>query len=252
MKKKILILEDKKSHREVLCKIIEELPENVQVYTAADVKSAWQIAMENTIHLFLTDIILCPENLGDVKGLHFAQEIRGVGRYQFTPLIFITSLQDPKLYTYSQLHCFGFIEKPFDPEVVKNLISQALKFPVVEDSDRYAYFKKDGIVYSKYIKDIIRIENVRRKTIIYCKNDILEIPYKTCDEIFAELDSKLFVRCSRYNIINKAYVERIDYVNRYVKLKHIDEQVEIGIKMRNKFREEMEQDSGRDAKFDNR
>ncbi len=235
-KRNVLILEDKKSHREALYKIITDLAQNITIYTASNVHSAYQIAMENHIHLFLLDIILCPEKPGDVMGLRFAQEIREIKKYQFTPLIFITSLEDPKLYSYSKLHCFGYIEKPFSVEQVRKSVLKALEFPVEDDTERFVYFRKDGIVYAKCIKDIIYIENARRKVIIHCKNDVLEIPYKTCEELMNEMDSKYFVQCSRYTIINKRYIEEIDYTNRYIKLKHVKAPVEIGVIMKNKLK----------------
>lgn len=239
MIRNVLIIEDKKSHMEALCKIVSDLNRNLKIYTAVDAEEAYQIAMEHHIHLFLVDIILHPEKPGDVMGLKFAREIRDVRKYMFTPLIFITSLEDPKLYSYSQLHCFGYIEKPFSEEQVRKLISKALEFPVEDDEERFVYFRKDGIVYSKCIKEIIYIENSRRKVVIHCEKDVLEIPYKTCDEILEELDSALFIQCSRYTILNKKYIEEIDYTNRYVRLRGIQKPVEIGIIMKKRFKDKM-------------
>lgn len=240
MPQKILIIEDNKAHMQALNEIIQNLHRDIQVYCAYDVKTAYQLALENHIHLFLIDIILNTQKSGDVSGLSFAKEIRGITKYKFTPLVFITSLEDPKLYSYSQLHCFGYIEKPFSVAQVRDTILGALEYPVKEDDDRYVYFRKEGIVYSKYIKDIIYIESSRRKIKIYCTNDELEIPYKTCEEILQELDSESFIQCSRYCIINRKYIEQIDYTNRFIKLKHIDKPVEIGIIMRKAFRKRLE------------
>lgn len=239
MRRNVLILEDKKEHMEALCKIVSDLAQDTKIFTASDVQTAYQIIMENHIHLFLLDIILCPEKPGDVMGLKFAQEIRKIKKYQFTPIIFITSLEDPKLYSYSHLHCYGYIEKPFSPEKVEKTVINALEFPVEDDTDRFAYFRKDGIVYAKHINDIVYIKNTRRKVVIHCKNDTLVIPYKTCDEILREIDSKSFIQCSRYAIINKRYIEEIDYVNRYIKMKYISEPVEIGAIMKSRLKEKL-------------
>lgn len=238
-KRNILILEDKTEHRDALHRIVTEAATNVCVYMATDIGMAFQIAMEHHIHLFLVDIVLHPEKQGDVLGLQFAKQIRNVGKYQFTPLIFVTSLEDPKLHTYSELHCYSYIEKPFDANKVKNVVSQALLFPVVDDMERHVYFKKDGIIYSKRIKDIIYIESGRRKVFIHSKDEMLEVPYKTFEELERELDSNFFVRCSRYTIINKTYIHQIDYPNRYVRLRHVHKPIEIGISMKKRFKEQM-------------
>ena len=237
---KVLIVEDNKAHMEALCKILKDLNRDLQVYCAQDLAEALRLALEQRINLFLVDIILKTDKPGDVSGLNFVREIRDIIKYRFTPVIFITSLEDPKLYSYSQLHCFGYIEKPFSVEQVKNTVMDALEFPAKADDERYVYFRKDGIVYSKCIKEIVHIENGKRRLVIHCINDELEIPYKTCEEILKELDSDLFVQCSRYDIINIKYIEQIDYTNRFVKMKYKEAPVEIGAIMKKSFRQRME------------
>lgn len=240
--RKVVILEDNEVMRRDLCRIIEGLHKNVEVYCAANMKDAYHIAMEQQIHLFLVDIILEPSNPGDISGLRFVQEIRGVKRYEYMPVIFITSLQDPKMYSYSQLNCFGFIEKPFDEKVVKKYVSKALNFPIVSDHDRYIYFRKEGITYSVCVDEIYYIDICRRSLTIHYENGELEVPYKTCKEILRELGSESFIQCSRYKIINRHCIEHIDYARRFIKLKNVDELIEIGPMMKNKFREEMTND----------
>ena len=228
----VLIVEDKQIHREALFKIVSNINQEVRVFLADTVGDAYRIAMEHHIHLFLVDIILQPQIMGDVSGLQYVQEIRNIKKYEFTPIIFITSLEDPKLYSYSQLHCFGYIEKPFSVEQVSKLVAKALEFPMFKEEDKYVYFRKDGIIYSKCIEEIIYIESSRRKIVVHCKNDVLEIPYKTCDGILEELDSENFVKCSRFTIVNKKFIREIDYGNRYLKLRGIAKPIEIGMIMK--------------------
>ncbi len=240
MIRKILIIEDNKAHMDALRKIVEELPRNTQIYCASDAKQAFQLALEQHIHLFLIDIILSMQKPGDVSGLNFAKEIREISKYRFTPLIFITSLEDPKLYSYSQLHCFGYIEKPFNPTQVRDTILYALDFPIRTNDERCVYFRKDRIVHSVCIKDIVYIDISRRMVKIHCTQDELEIPYKTCEEMLQELDSSSFIQCSRYCIVNRKYIEQIDYTNRFIKLKYVDTPVEIGVIMRKAFKYKIE------------
>ncbi len=242
MIQKILIIEDNKIHMDTLKKIIEDLSGDLQIYCASNVKDAYQIALEEHIHLFIVDIILNVKKPGDISGLNFAREIREISKYKFTPLVFITSLEDPKLYSYSRLHCFSYIEKPFSVSRVCDTVSNALEFPLNENTQKCIYFRKDRIVYSVCIKDIVYIEISRRKIIIHCIHDDLEIPYITCEEILRELDSNSFIQCSRYCIVNRKYIEQIDYTNRYIKLKNIENPIEIGVIMKKTFRYRMEND----------
>lgn len=239
MQRKVLILEDNKVHMNALYTILEELQSDLIIYCASDTDTAYTIAMNQHIHLFLVDIILNSKKPGDIAGLKFVQEIRNIKKYEFVPVIFVTSLEDPKLYSFSQLHCFDYIEKPFSVTRVREVVSKALRFPLQESENKFVYFRKDGIVYSKSVKEIIYIEISRRKIIVHCANDELEIPYRTHDEIMAELDSDLFVRCSRYIIANRRYIEEIDYVNRYMRLKNISEPVEIGIILKKELKNKL-------------
>ncbi len=240
MPRKVLILEDNKANMDALCKILNDLKRDIIIYCAYDLEKAFQISMEHHIHMFLVDIVLDVHNPGDVSGLTFAREIRDISKYKFTPLIFITSLEDPKLYSYSQLHCFGYIEKPFSVAQVRDTILSAFEFPIKEDNDKNVYFRKEGIVYSVCIKDIIYIQCAKRRVRIVCVNDELEVPYRSCEELLKELDSETLVQCSRYNIVNKTHIEKIDYANRFVKMKYVDEPIEIGTIMKAAFKRRME------------
>lgn len=240
MVKNILIVEDNKAHLRAVQECVDELGRKIKIFTAANHHDAFIILMEHHIHLFLIDIILNPKDPGDVSGLNLVRELRGISKYAYTPVIFITSLEDPKLYSYSLLHCRGYIEKPFNKERVQECVSEALDFPVLAENKRTVYFRKDGVIYAKKVNDIIYIENIRHKIVIHCVNDELEVPYKSCEKILDELASDSFIQCSRYAIINKQYIDLIDYPNRFIKIKNKDIYIEIGAIMKKKFRSEME------------
>ena len=91
-------------------------------------------------------------------------------------------------------------------------------------------------MHSVCVKDIVYIEISRRKIKIHCVYDELEIPYVTCEEILQKLDSNSFIQCSRYCIVNRKYIEQIDYTNRFIKLKYLDSQIEMGIIMKKAFK----------------
>jgi len=239
--RRILILEDDENMRNHLCRIIEGLNKNVEVVCVDNIKDAYNYAMEHQVHLFLVDIVLDHANPGDVSGLRFVQEMRGVKKYEYIPVIFITCLQDPRMFSFSKLKCFDFIEKPFDDDVVRKNILKALGVPLAPEEERIVFYRKDGIAFSMNPDEIYYIEVRRRNLTIYCVSGVMEVPYKTCKEILKEIGSKFFVQCSRYTIINKRYVEYIDYARRYIKMKNIKEYIEIGAVVKNKFKAEMEE-----------
>ena len=132
-------------------------------------------------------------------------------------------------------------EKPFDEKIVRENILKALDVPLAEEEERIVFYRKDGIAFSMDPDEIYYIDVRRRSLTVYCVSGVMEVPYKTCKEILKEIGSKFFTQCSRYTIINKRYIEYIDYASRYVKMKGIKEYIEIGAVIKNKFKAEMDE-----------
>ena len=66
-------------------------------------------------------------------------------------------------------------------------------------------------------------------------SDIPIRPEERLPLLLEELDSDRFRQCSRYSIINMDYIDKIDTVNRYIKLRGIKEQIEIGQSYKKRF-----------------
>lgn len=183
-------------------------------------KDTYQCAMEHEIDLFLIDIMLdmgCP---GDSSGLKFVDNIRRVGHYGLTPVIFVTSLQDEKLYTYEKLHCYSFIEKPFEPGQFKKLVGECLSVPDRRKERKTIYFRKEGVIFAVEREDIVYAACANHAMNIYTQNkDMLSIPYLTLKGFLEQLDSSDMIQCSRNTIINKAFVHNVDIPNRIIQLK---------------------------------
>ena len=63
----------------------------------------------------------------------------------------------------------------------------------------------------------------------------MKLPYKPNRKILEELASDKFIQCSRYHIVNRDYIDRIDTVNRYIRLKGLKTQIEIGNSYKKSF-----------------
>lgn len=236
--KKILILDDNPAALKHLAGIIKEMELRNEVYSFMKLKDAYQCAMERIIDLFLVDIILDTSHPGDVSGLKFVENIRRVEAYRFTPIIFITSLEDPKLYAYEKLHCYHFIEKPFEEERVKLSVEQCLRFPGSGMENKTLFFRKEGIVLAVEREDITYAESCEHIMNIYTRQgDILKIPYITLKKFLEEVDHPDFIQCSRNTIINRKYIQNVDIPNRIIHLKESRGMVEIGVMFKNHVRE---------------
>lgn len=236
--KKILILEDNLAALEHLAGIVRELDTRNALYTFTNIKDAYQCAMERTIDLFLVDIILDTSHPGDASGLKFVENIRRIEHYSFTPIIFITSLEDARSYTYENLHCYSFIEKPFDVNRVKLSVEQCLKFPGNAPNTKTLYFRRDGIILAVERDEIVYAESIDHIMHIHTKQgDVLKIPYITIKKLLEETDSLDIIQCSRNTIINKNFVQNVDIPNRIIQLKGDFGRVEIGVMFKKSVKE---------------
>lgn len=237
--KKILILEDKKENIGTLVKIIEDMGKEIEIYETNETGKAYQIALERNIDIFLLDIVLEPEKSGDMSGMVFADRIRQVEKYKFTPIIFLTALGDPELHAYKELHCYGYLTKPYNAEKLTRLLEEALTFEQRKEENKNIYFKKDGIFFAKKMQDIVYIQSTAGKMFVKTTKDELVINYKSNSQILRELDSENFIKCNRSVVVNKDYIASIDSTNRYIELKDGYGTLEIGTILKKDFLREI-------------
>lgn len=234
--KRILIVEDNKTHMDALGQIVGEIPD-VTIDKAYSAQEAYGMLFSRSYNLFLVDIILNTDKKLDVSGMELVRKLRELKQYQFTPIIFVTTLEDPKLCAFKELHCYDYIEKPFSKEQVKNVVMEALTFPESKEIKEFAYFRKDGILYSVKISNIKYILVDRKGVNIHTKVDCLRIGYLSMSDILIELDSEDFIKCSRNALVNKKYIEYVDYTNGYLKLLGDNNRIEIGSVFKKNLRE---------------
>ena len=239
MREKILLIEDNPNHLEMISMILKQIDPAMEIFALTELKPAYELLFKQDIGLFIVDIVLDTSIPGDTSGIRFVEEIRHLSKYEFTPVVFITSLEDVELYAYRELHCYGYVEKPFDIEETRKLLIKALRSTAKQDESKMLYFRKDGILYPVKCEDIIYAESIRHQMRFYLKNGTsLTIPSKTCRQVIQEAQGSDLIQCSRSAIINKKYIQNVDITNRVVTL--IDNwRVDLGITYKNKLLEEL-------------
>ena len=154
--KKVLIVTNNQNTRKKLENIVKEQNPGNTIYITDNLERAYHIISVTTIHLFLIDMVLQPRQRGgDVSGAVFAQNVRRITRYQFTPIILFSTLVDCALNMYARLHCYAYVEKPFDAEYVKRLVEEAMCFCPVASENRQIFFRKEGTLEAVWVDDII-------------------------------------------------------------------------------------------------
>ena len=239
MEKAVLIVEDEEQQLNILQRLVRNVNQTADIYLARNVAEAYRTLMERTIDVFVVDIILEPEKAGDTSGFQLIDRLRKIPKYMFTPVIVVSALEDPTFYAYTELNCLGYIEKPYDPKRIAELLQKALCYTTSRNEETTINFRKSGILYPLRIKDIVYLES--RNHIIYVhmvSGSCLKAPYKTCKQILKEADGDSLVQCSRSALINRNYVLIVDTVNRLITFKDNLGRVDIGITYRKKISKE--------------
>lgn len=238
--KKILIVTNNQNTRQTLENIVKEQNPGNIIYITNELERAYHIISVTTIHLFLIDMMLQPRRRGgDVSGAVFVQNVRRIARYQFTPIIVLSTLVDHALNMYARLHCYAYVEKPFDVDYVKRLVAEALCFCPMAVENRQIFFRKEGTLEAVFIDDIILAEGKERDIILETSRGRKKILYRSCRTLLEELDSPKFLFCSRSVIVNQNYIERVDVVNGYLYLRGIEYAVPMGKQKKYEFLREI-------------
>ena len=235
MEKKVLILEDNNKNAVLIKQLIHECNKDAKVYIEKDLDRAYALVMQNTIQLFVVDIVLDTSQPSDASGIRFVESVRNISKYKHTPVIFITGLQDPEIYAYRALHCYGYIEKPFAVDQVRKLLRDALDYHATDQKEYMLHLKKDGVLYLISCKDVVYAQSTGHQICFYLANGTeFTVHYKTCKQILDEAEYDEFIQCNRGTIVNRKYIKNVDAANGLITLeKNI--MVDIGGRFKKKF-----------------
>ena len=240
MLKRVLILEDNTAALDYISALIHETGANSKTYQCTNIKDAYQTALEKDIDLFIVDIILDANRPGDSSGLKFVENIRKLDKYTISPVIFVTSLEDARLHSYEKLHCYSFLEKPFDPERLKEMVRLCIQGGRRNRERRTLYFRKDGIIIAIDRDEIVEVEGSGH--VLYVRTnrgERIDVPYITIKRFLEEADDDNFIQCSRSSVVNLQYVRSLDLTNRMIELKNDFGTIGVGMSYKKKLKDKI-------------
>lgn len=226
--KKILLIESDYAVMDRLYDVILKYKKNVSIFQTGDLADAYQTVISHNIELIIVDTSLNKESYGDIACLKFVEDIRQFDKYAFVPVILISYLTDECLHAFRELHCYGYLEKPFSYEAAGELIRDALRFKMPKREKRFVYFKNGCVLHPIRVSEIVYIEHKRRQMLIHTREKIIDIPYHTSSNTMQQLIDEDFVSCSRGIIVNLDFIESLDGINRYLVLREGMGQLEVG------------------------
>lgn len=236
---RILILEDQEISRKALKEMILSIggPGQIVVDEAASFSMAKSL-IESDVNYsaFFLDINLDEANSNDMSGMDIAAFIRGYIKYELTPIIMVTSIASLEMEAYRRLHCYQYLIKPYMRVDVENVVKKLLALQNVKE-EKSIVVKKDGINYRIKCNAIVFVKAVPRGICLYLKKEVMKIPYLTIVKLLEQLDKDEFIQCHRMFVVNKKYIENVDFVNRMIKMEYYDEDIEIGGTYKNHLKE---------------
>ncbi|MFW5886174.1 MAG: response regulator [Bacteroidota bacterium] len=121
MEKKILIVDDSESIREVVNFTLEN--EGYQVLIGKDGRDAMQHLDGQNIDLVITDL-----HMPEMDGIELIKEIRKMNNYQRVPILFLTTeSQATKKMEAKEAGATGWIIKPFVPAKLLAAINKVIR-----------------------------------------------------------------------------------------------------------------------------
>ncbi len=217
-KHRILILEGNARSRARLVALVTEAETNAVVFEAACAKEAESIAYRHRIDLFLLDAIENADVPNDIGGMRFAENLRKHATYRITPIVFVSSLADPKLYAYSTLHCYQYVEKPFDERRLVCVLREILCAQMPDRTYATICFRTDGVLVPVRKNEILYLVCEKPIIKVVCEAREVKIGYRPMIEMEKELADGHFSLCNRSTIVNMDKISSIDPVNQMIAL----------------------------------
>ncbi|EQB87173.1 DNA-binding LytR/AlgR family response regulator [Clostridium punense] len=203
----VLVVEDNKLQRENLKRILQEISVDLNIYEAEDKEEALTMGREVLIDLFYIDI-----HLKNSSGISLAKELRKDYRYELAWIIFITTHMGYMIDAFKQLHCYDYIEKPYNKEKVIELTNKFIRNgkDIKEMKKKYVVFEIEQRLSMKfYIEEILFVE-VRIKTCtIHTKNGAFKILGMRLKEILEKISCDYIVQCHKSFIVNTKEIKKI-------------------------------------------
>jgi CheY-like chemotaxis protein len=121
MSKRILVIDDEESLRDLACTCLEDLG-GWEAISAPSGHEGLLQALENVV-----DVILLDVSMPDMDGFQFYEQIKAKPNTAEIPIILLTAKVLPNDYKrFAQLNLAGIITKPFNPLLICEQIAQML------------------------------------------------------------------------------------------------------------------------------
>lgn len=161
-------------------------------------------------------VILIHLDRRESDGRKLAEYIREIPRYYLTPIIFIARDNQYEKWAFHKIHCYDYLIKPVSGEKMLKIICPLVSSKQgKENGEEKVLFQCGDKAVSVDVQDIVYLVADNRYVQVHTVKEMLLVPY-LCLNRFAGQYERYFVQCHRAVVVNRSFVNRIDYTSRIV------------------------------------
>lgn len=233
MKRTVLYLDTEEARINRVLEIVAGTLEYSSTIHVRNINEAYGVLLERTIDIFIINITLNTSCVSDMDGLRLVSCLREIPKYVLTPVIILSSLQDPQLYAYEKLNCLGYLSKTFPSEKLVELLQKASHFKTKRTPDKTIVFRKKRAIHPVPVKNIVYMVKENGITSVHLSDgEVIEVPYVSYSKLMYDADDSGLFMCNRSTIVNRDYVHAVDLTNCFVTLRDKWGMLDIGLKYR--------------------
>ena len=235
MKKQVLVIDSDDRQIQRIVSVLKETAvqtgNRMDIYVSNTLQDAETVMEEIEIDVLILDTVYRGMSLEDYPGIKWVQNMRENEKYILLPVIFVSSIAEPRLEAYRRSNCLGFLPRQFKADELHRVLEKAMHHTTLKDADKNFLVKTQGSIYPIQIKDILYVEVLNRILYIYQKNGlVLKIPHKPLRDFQTEVDSKWLIQCNKSMLVNTLYVKAMNEEVGFVSLVLDDIQLLVGKK----------------------
>jgi len=216
-----LILDTDNKMVEFWMKRIQEwLPDTEIVCCKTKQEALWN-SMIREIDIFIVNLVLEEKNRYKMSGLEFLVEIRKKPIYKLTDVIICTDIDDQHFFSYPNLHCYRYIEKPLREQDLRECYELLFytddRKRRMESNDSFIYIRNNRGFFCVDASVVVRMEIHKNRSLLITETEELEIDSRLANAMKEDLIHRGWIQCNRSDYVNKKYI--LLYYQGFLKLK---------------------------------
>lgn len=219
-----LILEDHHEQAKALSILIKNYRSDTSVHIATSISQAFLLLEAYTFDAFFLDIQLSEQHTLSGNGIQFGQLLRTSPIYHNTPIIYVTSFGEYMSEAINRIHCYGFLQKPYQPSDVYSLLDSLTNAPTVRSLQLRT---NEYVIREISYNDLLHVHSKGRYLYYHTLYEVFTSRQYTLQTL-SDLLPDYFFRCHKSHLFNYHYFASYDASNQCVRLLNYAEPIPVG------------------------